>query len=118
MGAHSPIKNWFKGEDKTLDWTLDDGTLGEVPTDDPASWTYHFVMRTRKDAPGDPILQGTPTFQAPDQVLLESPRADTEALVAGEYYYTMARIDVGDFRILAEGPVELKESAERPDPGP
>lgn len=97
---------WFLGEDKTLEWQLDDGTVGSAPSGT-GSWTLVWQLRQRANDPGDPIIEKTPTFADPARIQVEIAREDTEELAPGTYHYTLARTNAGDWQALAYGDVEL-----------
>lgn len=113
--ALSPITEddgWFLGEDKTLEWELDDGIVGSAPTGT-GSWTLTWELRQRAEDPGDPILVKTPTFASASRIQVEIDREDTVDLPAGTYHYTLTRTNAGNWQDIAYGPAELLQPATR-----
>lgn len=96
---------WFIGEDKTLEWILDDGTVGSPPSGT-GTWTFEWALRQRPEDPGDPILLKTPTLNGA-VLTVEVAREDTLELPAGTYHYSLARTNAGNYAELAYGPATL-----------
>lgn len=108
--AFSPITEddgWFLGEDKTLYWDIDDGTVGSAPSGADA-WTVVLYLRQQPDAV-DLVLEKPATITGA-VAAVEIARDDTKDLPGGEYHYTLTRIDPGSYQVIAYGPAAIQMS--------
>lgn len=108
MAANAPIRtadDFFTGEDKTLQWTIDDSTGAVVNI---TGWTIQFKLF---DSEGGAVqVTKSASLSAPTggvcTVALAA--ADTSGLTAGTHWYTLTRTNAGSNTVLAYGDFELR----------
>lgn len=119
MARESPIRksdNWFIGEDKVLQFTIDDG--GDPPLAvDITTFTLTFTLRSCLNFPPDaPDLTktspaGITIHDGPNgiaRVLIDD--VDTDAFEPGRYFYELKRTNAGFEQVLAFGEAILRSS--------
>lgn len=105
----SPITQldyFFVGEDQSFLWPIyddDDITLINITT-----WTIQFKMSVGKG--GTAVLTKSATLEDPQNGLCRVSflAADTSALAARKYFYTLTRTNAGFVNVLAHGDAHLQ----------
>lgn len=96
---------WFRAEDQSVQWTIYQAS-GAVQ--DITGFTLEFKMSATKGGTASLTKSVTLTTPASGICTAAFLAADTAALAAGTYWYTMRRTDSGSNRVLAWGPALLQ----------
>lgn len=117
MAVRSPIRetdHWFIGEDRTLDFYI---TENNLPLDC-STFAMAFALKRHRWDDTTIITKTTPTGitvsngdGTGDLVRVAIEDTDTDALLSGNYYYTLRRTDSGAEVVLAFGPAWLSKAA-------
>lgn len=103
---------WFKGEKKTLNWTIDDEGNPEAVPPGMDDWTMVFVMRQRPESSWAALQLNAEVVDASEgTVKVEVVHTNTVSLPSGEYFYTLARTDTENEQVLAYGAAVLQQPA-------
>lgn len=118
MAVRSPIKetdHWFIGEDRYLEFLI---TETGVPLD---CSTFALEFALKRNAWDDTIVLTKTTGGGQiltadgngtdDLVRVAVQDTDTDALLSGNYFYTLRRTDSGQEVVLAYGPAWLSKAA-------
>jgi hypothetical protein len=106
MSALSPIKKvdaWFTGEDQNIDWDIRDESGDPV---DITGWAIEFRMALVQG--GTSVLTKAATILSTARARIAVAEADTTALAATKYFYTLSRTDSGYNQVLAYGDAFLQ----------
>jgi len=105
--------NWFRGEDKTLEFTVfqPDGTTPQNITGWTLAFTFCDLQEVTKFTKTTPSASGI-TITNPTGGVLEVfiPDTDTELLDAGKFKHELRRTDPGLEATLAHGGVLLQKA--------
>ena len=118
MSKNSPItldNRWFKGEDKSLQFDIVDSSDASI---DVSGYALRWVLEARSSPtdvlsklfPGDDISVGDGAGTN-DRVTVTIKAADTAALAANTYRYSLWRTDTDSEQLLAEGNAVLQDAA-------
>lgn len=98
--------SYYRGEDKTLEFTMD-------PVEDITGWSIKFAVRktievlpiliTKTTGGGTVVIVNGPAGIF--DVIMDS--ADTASLPVGDYLFDVQRTDSGEFSMLATGTLTL-----------
>lgn len=130
-GLDSPIPaeaHWRIGEDRDLWFPVYEELLDKTRVLPTAAntWTTLFVLRYRRNEDEEsPLISKAGAWDHDDPTVdngngtglawfrVPILRSDTVSLKPGRYFHSLARTNVGAFRVLAEGYAELLHAATR-----
>jgi len=102
------LPDLFIGDDRTLRFVFKDSAGALVDT---TGWTAVLTLRKTARTADPPALQvdSSPVTVGTDGVLeVALEEADTQAIEAGDYTWSLRRTNVGAKRVLSSGPVAVR----------
>ena len=107
MSTNAPFTSadgWFKGEAKSLVFTIVDSTGAAVNI---TGWTIQFRMADVLEGTADLTKTASLTTPASGICTVAIAAGDTSGLSADDWYYTLDRTNSGSEAVLAYGTITL-----------